>query len=79
MSSPVLFPDPDSCQLQVVNRQELVSFHRIRKKVELRKMNEPHLQIFTKAVKSANIFEYSISTGIEDLMTPNPQQGERRN
>lgn len=43
------------------------------------KMNEPHLQIFTKAVKSANIFEYSISTGIEGLMTPNPQQGERRN
>lgn len=57
--------------------QELVSFHRIRKRWSS-EMNEPHLQIFTKAAQtlSANIFEYSISTGIEGLMTQ-PTAGRR--
>lgn len=40
-------------------------------------MNEPHLEIFTKAVKSANIFEYSINTGIEGLMTPKFTAGSK--
>ena len=40
-------------------------------------MNEPRLEIFTKAVKSANIFEYSVSPGIEGLMTPKPTAGSK--
>ena len=66
----MLFQDPDSSHLQMVNMQD-------KKKGGAQKINEPHLQIFTKAVKSANIFEYSISIGIEGLMTPKYTAGSK--
>lgn len=66
----MFFQDPDGFQLQmlsVLSVQESVSFHGIKnkpKKSGPQKMNEPHLEIFTKTVKPANTFEYRISPGI---------------
>lgn len=60
-------------------RADIISWDK--KKGGAQKMNEPCLEIFTKTVKSANAFEYSISTGIEGSNGPITQsrQQVRRN